>query len=68
MEEHAYLWTTEKNDWVLVNSEYGYGIINKKEQSILMVSNHELETALINKMIEEGCKIYDCLDDAYNDN
>ena len=67
METHKYLWTTEKNDWVLVNLEYGYGIINKKEQSMLMVSDPELKEKLVSKMLEEGCKIYDNLDDAYND-
>ena len=67
METHKYLWTTEKNDWVLVNSEYGYGIINKKEQSMLMVSDPELKEKLVSKMLEEGCKVYNNLDDAYND-
>ena len=41
MENHDYLWTTEKNNWVLVNTEYGYGIINRKEQTMLMVSDAE---------------------------
>ncbi|MBO4461117.1 MAG: hypothetical protein J5778_10760 [Clostridiales bacterium] len=68
MKDHEYLWTTEKNNWVLVNTEYGYGIINKKNQSMLMVSDSDLKESLIKKMIEEGCKIYDSLDDAYSDN
>lgn len=67
MEEHKYLWTTEKDDWVLVNTPYGYGIVNKKRQSMLMVSNPELKENLINKMMAEGCKIYERLDDAYSD-
>lgn len=67
MENHEYLWTTEKGDWVLVNTEYGYGIINKKEQSMLMVSDPELKKTLVEKMLSEGCKTYNSLDDAYND-
>lgn len=67
MKNHEYIWTSEKEEWVLVNTPYGYGIVNKKRQSMLMVSNPELEKSIIDKMIEEGCKIYDCLDDAYND-
>lgn len=67
MNEYEYLWTTEKNDWVLINSELGYGIINKKTHSILMVSDSELEKTLIDKMIEEGCKTYNSLDDAFDD-
>ena len=46
MKEHEYLWTTEKENWVLVNSEYGYGIINKKDQTMLMVSDPELKKHL----------------------
>ena len=30
LDEYSYLWTTEKKDWVLVQSPYGYGVINKK--------------------------------------
>ena len=67
MEKHDYLWTTGKGDWVLVNTEYGYGIINKKEQSMLMVSDPELKKTLVEKMLAEGCKTYNSLDDAYND-
>lgn len=67
MEEHKYLWTTEKDDWVLVNTVYGYGIVNKKEQSMLMVSDLDLKEKLVNKMLESGCMVYDSLDEAYND-
>lgn len=67
MKEHEYLWTTEKDNWVLINTEYGYGIINKKEQTMLMVSDPELKKALVDKMLAEGCKTYNNLDDAYND-
>ncbi|MCR5167252.1 MAG: hypothetical protein K6C13_08560 [Oscillospiraceae bacterium] len=65
--EYEYLWTTEKEKWVLVNSSYGYGIINKATQSMLMVSDDELEKALIDHMLAEGCKTYDNIKDAYAD-
>ena len=67
MENHEYLWTTEKDKWVLVNTEFGYAIVNKSEQSMLMVSDPNLESSIINKMIDEGCKIYNTLDEAYED-
>lgn len=67
MDNYEYLWTTEKGNWVLVNTEYGYGIINKKEQTMLMVSDSKLKKELVNKMLAEGCKTYDNLDNAYND-
>lgn len=67
MENHDYLWTTGKNDWVLVNSEYGYGIINKKTKSMLMVSDPKLKKSLVDKMLSEVCKVYSSIDAAYND-
>lgn len=65
--EYEYLWTTEKNDWVLVNTSFGYSIVNKTEQMVLLVSDEELEQALIENMLSNGCKVYDDIKDAYND-
>ncbi len=65
--EYEYLWTTEKADWVLVDSSYGYGIINKRTQMYLSVSDDDLEKALIEKMLTEGCNTYNNINDAYAD-
>ncbi len=65
--EYIYLWTTKKDEFVLVNTEYGYGIVNKKEQKALYISDEQLEEQLINKMIEEGNKVYENILDAYAD-
>ena len=51
LSEYRYLWTTEKQDWVLVNTSFGYGIVNKTEQIILSVSDKKLEQALIEQML-----------------
>ena len=51
--EYEYLWTKEKVNWVLVNSSYGYGIINKKTQMYLSVSDDTLERSLVDKMLEK---------------
>lgn len=67
IDEYTYLWTTKKDEYVLVNTEYGYGIINKKEQTVLSISDEELEEQLINKMLEEGNKVYENILDAYAD-
>ena len=67
MEEYTYLWTTEKDKWVLVNTEFGYGIVNKIEQTALLVTDDELEQCLIDRMIAEGCQTYDNINDAYAD-
>ena len=65
--EYEYLWTTEKDDWVLVKTTFGHGIVNKTKQEVLSVSNEELEQALIGQMLSTGCRIYDDIKDAYND-
>lgn len=65
--DYEYLWTTEKQDWVLVETSYGYGIINKTTHSMLLVSDDALEFALIERMCSEGCKTFKNLNDAYAD-
>ncbi len=66
-EEYSYLWTTRKEEFALVNTEYGYGIVNKIEQTVLSISDEALEEAVIQKMSNEGCKVYDNILDAYAD-
>ena len=65
--EYNYLWGEEKNDWVLVHTEYGYSIVNKSNQMVLLVSDEELEDALIERMIQEGNQRYDNINEAFED-
>ncbi len=67
IEEFSYLWTTQKDEFVLVNTEYGFGIVNKKEQMVLSISDPDLEKAVIQKMQDEGNLVYDNILDAYAD-
>ncbi len=67
IKEYKYLWTTEKSDWVLVNTTFGYGIVNKTKQMVLSVSDEELERVLTDQMLSNGCKVYENIKDAYND-
>ena len=67
IEDYNYLWTTEKDSWVLVNTEYGYAIVNKKDQKALLVSNEELADALVEKMLKAGNQTYENINDAYAD-
>lgn len=68
LDEYKHLWETEKNDWVLVNTKYGYAIVNKRTQSALLVSDDELESAIINRMLKEGNAVYENINVAYSDN
>ncbi len=65
--DYNYIWTTDKEDYVLVETEFGYGIVNKKKQMVLSISDDDLETAIIQKMQTEGNKIYSNILDAYAD-
>lgn len=67
IDEYKYLWESERADWVLVNTEYGYGIVNKKTRMSLLVSIEELEDVLIAKMLESGNRVYENINDAYSD-
>ena len=67
IDDYKYLWTTEKDSWVLVNTEYGYEIVNKKDQKALLVSNEKLADALVEKMLNAGNRTYENINDAYAD-
>ena len=67
IDAYQYIWKSEHSDWVLVNTEYGYGIVNKKTKMALLVSDDELEAAIIAKMLESGNRVYESINDAYKD-
>ena len=67
IENYSYIWGEKKTDFVLVKTDLGYGIINKKEQTMLLMSDEEMEQKIVNKMLENGNKIYDDIKKAYND-
>ena len=66
-DEFRHVWESEKDDWVLVSTNYGYAVVNKRTQMALLVSDDELEKAIIQRMLEEGNRIYDNINDAYAD-
>ena len=67
IDEYSYLWTDKKEEFVLVNTEFGYGIVNKKEQTVLAISDESLEAEIISKMMAEGNHKYDNILEAYAD-
>ncbi len=67
IEEYNYLWTSQKDSYVLVSTEFGFGIVNKKNQTVLSFSDETLEDAIIKKMMDEGCNVYQNIQDAYAD-
>lgn len=67
IEKYSYLWNEKKMNYVLVKSDSGYGIVDKKERSMLLICDDELEEKIIVKMLESGNKVYDSIDQAYRD-
>lgn len=65
--EFSYVWTTQKRDYVLVRSEYGYAIVNKREQTMLCISDDKTDAGVVDKMLEEGCSVYEDILGAYSD-
>ncbi len=65
LDEFNYVWGEDKHDWVLVNTQRGYSIVNKKTQMVLLISNSDLEEAVIQRMLNEGNLIFDDIVDAY---
>ena len=72
VEDYSYLWKEEKEDYVLIKPTVGdeileYAIINKKHHTMLVVEDNELAKKLIEKMLENGNKIYEDINQAYKD-
>ena len=64
-DDFNYVWGEDKHDWVLVNTQRGYSIVNKKTQMVLLISISDLEEAVIQRMLNEGNLIFDDIVDAY---
>ncbi|MCQ2534862.1 MAG: hypothetical protein MJ172_09895 [Clostridia bacterium] len=62
VKEHEYLWTTEKDQWVLLKSETGYLIYIRVTSMALLVDNNELAFCLERVMLMKGNKIIEWKD------
>lgn len=67
IENYSYLWIEKKEDSVLVKTDLGYGIVDKREHSVLLMEDEELEQRIISKMLKNGNKVYEDINQAYAD-
>ena len=67
VENYSYLWNEKKEEFVLVKTDLGYAIINKKDHSMLLIEDSDLDQKLVRKMMENGNKVYDDIMQAFND-
>lgn len=65
LDDYSYLWNKEKDIWVLVDTAYGYAIINKKDQTSLVISDEELEASVIQQMLKSGNQVFPDINKAY---
>ena len=47
----TFLWTTQKDSYVLVSAEIGYSIVNKIRHTVLSISDEDLEDEIIQKSV-----------------
>jgi hypothetical protein len=60
VEAFAYLWTTERDDWVVLrpdHDEAGLPFNRARRQALLIDEDDELSDAVVRRMIDEGLPI-----------
>ena len=57
MKEYEYLWTTEKDQWVLCDSSTGYLIFNQITSMALLIEDNELALKLERIMLYKGSRV-----------
>jgi len=57
LERYKYLWTTEKDNYLLNDRGSSYYIERKDGKRRIAIEDEEIEIYVIVKMIENGCEI-----------
>lgn len=63
IEDYNFLWTSEIDDWVLIGAAPDYTIFNRKTSSMMLVEDDMIAEALVDRMREHGCKVYESIHD-----
>lgn len=64
VDKYCYLWQDFNN--VLVKSNFGYSIIDKKKFKIFVIENEKIESGIIKNMLHNGNPIYETIEDLKN--
>ncbi|MFI0712840.1 hypothetical protein ACH4SK_19770 [Streptomyces inhibens] len=61
MESFSYLWTTERNDWILVETPRTVVpvIFNRSNRQALIIDDDDLHAAVVAKMKDAGIGVFD---------
>lgn len=65
LNEYSYIWEEDRDKYVLVTDELGESIfyINGKEIMFFLIEDDMLDTLIINKMLENGNRIYKSIEE-----
>ncbi|MGA5563160.1 hypothetical protein ACPCUV_18575 [Streptomyces platensis] len=60
MESFSYLWTTERNDWILVKTPRTVVpvIFNRSNRQALIIDDDDLHAAVVAKMQDSGIGVF----------
>ena len=63
LNEHSYIWESDKDRYVLLkdNLEYDIFYINEKELMFFLIEDDTLADLIVNKMLENGNKVYNSI-------
>ncbi|MEK8129431.1 hypothetical protein WMW72_16105 [Paenibacillus filicis] len=61
LEEFRYIWTTNREDHVLIKVKSGYAIYNRTEKTALLIEDDEKYEAIIKNMLDNGCEVLESL-------
>ncbi|MCX5450972.1 hypothetical protein ACFVJW_22980 [Streptomyces libani] len=61
LESFSYLWTTERNDWILVETPRTVVpvIFNRSNRQALLIDDDGLHAAVVEKMQDAGIGVFD---------
>lgn len=62
---YSWLWNENREDYVLIDTGYGYAIVNKIEKYILWIADEEVSENVTAEMKKRGNQVFDCLKNAY---
>ena len=65
LNEHSYIWESDRDRYVLVKDELEYDIIfiNEKELMFFLIEDDTLVDLIISKMLENGNKVYNSIEE-----
>ena len=65
LSSYSQIWNENSEDYVLIDTGYGYTIVNKTEKYILWTANEDVSENVAAEMKKRKNKVFDCLKNVY---